>query len=575
MGNCYGCHRHHHHGHHHHGHHNHHHGYHVVHECEQDVLKCARFFKNLLRRSQRQSPQLATLVWELIICVIYGSIGPEEFVIKLQEMFHSQAEPKLLPFLKKTLPLLRSALQSGQVTINGLDGTRMPTCVRVQEPIGPVERSIPQPQVQQTQQPQQIQVAISQPEQQSRLQAQIEQDVHKCARFFKTLIHLSQKKSLQLATLVRELVICVIYGPIGPEEFIIKLEEMLHSQAQPNLLPFLQKTLPFLRSALQSGQVTIDGLDGTTSQSEIPTSVRVQEPIVSSSGESQPPYNIADNRRLGLGTPSYSMVRINFLDYDLLKEICTNLIESPSTKKPSIVDEPTVALNNFLKFPLINRKCHTIFFNELGRYESVEISKTPAIGKEIYDYTGQFIDELSHDLKLEYLLIEEFDFAEKAEFIHSNEFLSLSSDVVDVSPLFELEFIYFPTWHFKNLVAKEVIINVYISNPTCSYQEIVADDLHFNDIEARTNPHIEKLEFKVYGASLFQKDGWKLMLTDFSKCLPNLQILTYEQSWFASYGLRDDENDGEDDSDDDEDDVFFKYILATCINIFSYFEIGY
>uniref|UniRef100_A0A914EGC7 TAFH domain-containing protein n=1 Tax=Acrobeloides nanus TaxID=290746 RepID=A0A914EGC7_9BILA len=424
------------------------------------------------------------------------------------------------------------------------------------------ERSISQLQAQQTQQPQQIQVAISQSEQQSRLQAQIEQDVHKCARLFKVLIHILQKKSPQFATLVRELIICVIYGPIRPEEFIIKLEEMLHSQAQPNLLPFLQKTLPFLRSALQSGQVTIDGLDGTASQSEMPTGVRVQEPIVSSSAECQPPHNIANNRRLGLGTPSYGgMVSINSLDYDLLKEICANLVESPSNRQSNVV-----AQNKFLKFPLINKKCYAIFLNELnfGHYEYVEISKTPAIGKKIEEFPGKFIDKLSNDLKLEYLLIEEFSLAEKAEFIHSKEFLSLSSDVVVFSILEELR--YFPTWHFKNLVAKEVAIDTTISNPTCDYQEIEADDLHFNDIEARTNPYIEKFEFQIFDTLVFHKDGWKLMLTDFSKCLPNLQILTYEQSWFFPYEHRE--------PDDDEDDFsyYFDCLFIILTHYFDAFE---
>jgi hypothetical protein len=89
-----------------------------------------------------------------------------------------------------------------------------------------------------------------------------------------------------------------------------------------------------------------------------------------------------------------------------------------------------------------------------------------------------------------------------------------------------------------------------------SLQIIYLQAHSFSDIEARTNPHIEKLEFQIYDASVFHKDGWKLMLTDFSKCLPNLQILTYEQSWYSSFEPRDDENDGEDDV------FFFKHLFA-------------
>uniref|UniRef100_A0A0R3RRD7 TAFH domain-containing protein n=1 Tax=Elaeophora elaphi TaxID=1147741 RepID=A0A0R3RRD7_9BILA len=117
--------------------------------------------------------------------------------------------------------------------------------------------------------------------------------VSKCARFFKTLIHLSQQpdqqQGQQTAMRVTELVkVCfglrryksvftyifkvvfvsqlVIYGSMPPEVFTSRLQEALRSQAQPHLLPFLQRTLPALRAALQKGEVIIEGIGATAPQ---------------------------------------------------------------------------------------------------------------------------------------------------------------------------------------------------------------------------------------------------------------------------------------------------------------------
>ncbi|EJD75455.1 hypothetical protein, variant [Loa loa] len=94
--------------------------------------------------------------------------------------------------------------------------------------------------------------------------------VSKCARFFKTLIHLSQQpdqqQGQQTAMRVTELVKLVIYGSMPPEVFTSRLQEALRSQAQPHLLPFLQKTLPALRAALQKGEVIIEGISATAPQ---------------------------------------------------------------------------------------------------------------------------------------------------------------------------------------------------------------------------------------------------------------------------------------------------------------------
>ncbi|VDN01974.1 unnamed protein product [Thelazia callipaeda] len=115
--------------------------------------------------------------------------------------------------------------------------------------------------------------------------------VSKCARFFKTLIHLSQQpdqqQGQQTAMRVTELVKFVIYGSMPPEVFTSRLQEALRSQAQPHLLPFLQRTLPALRSALQKGEVVIEGISGS-----IP-----QQPTILDISHSTPQWNANNAQR--------------------------------------------------------------------------------------------------------------------------------------------------------------------------------------------------------------------------------------------------------------------------------------
>ncbi|GMT28692.1 hypothetical protein PFISCL1PPCAC_19989 [Pristionchus fissidentatus] len=90
--------------------------------------------------------------------------------------------------------------------------------------------------------------------------------VQKCARFFRTLIQLSQTPETdpnrhETHARVKELVSNVIFGRMEAEEFTARLQDALKSQAQPHLLPFLQRTLPYLRNALSSGEVIIEGIN--------------------------------------------------------------------------------------------------------------------------------------------------------------------------------------------------------------------------------------------------------------------------------------------------------------------------
>lgn len=51
---------------------------------------------------------------------MFGSLDPQDFTVQLQQSLRSQAQPHLLPFLRKTLPSLRQALSNGTQTIEGI-----------------------------------------------------------------------------------------------------------------------------------------------------------------------------------------------------------------------------------------------------------------------------------------------------------------------------------------------------------------------------------------------------------------------------------------------------------------------
>ncbi|TKR92591.1 hypothetical protein L596_007216 [Steinernema carpocapsae] len=85
-----------------------------------------------------------------------------------------------------------------------------------------------------------------------------DQAVLKCAKFFRTLISISQPdKPIQVVSLVRE----VIMGVIEVEQFTTRLQKALVSKAQPNLQPFLQKTLPSLKEKMRREEVVVDNVN--------------------------------------------------------------------------------------------------------------------------------------------------------------------------------------------------------------------------------------------------------------------------------------------------------------------------
>ncbi|KAH7718269.1 NHR1 to TAF family protein [Aphelenchoides avenae] len=118
----------------------------------------------------------------------------------------------------------------------------------------------------------------------------VEAAVGKCARFFKTLMHLTQSSyhTLATATAVRQIVRDTIFGSLDAQDFAEHLKQTLRSQPQPHLVPFLRKTLPALRQALSAGTQTIEGI-GTAEEYEQERA----SPVVAPATDQQPPVNSA------------------------------------------------------------------------------------------------------------------------------------------------------------------------------------------------------------------------------------------------------------------------------------------
>lgn len=82
----------------------------------------------------------------------------------------------------------------------------------------------------------------------------------KCKNFLSTLIRLATDQPEQVATNVKNLIQGLIDGAIQPEDFTNQLQKELNSSPQPCLVPFLKKSLPYLRHSLMTKELTIDGV---------------------------------------------------------------------------------------------------------------------------------------------------------------------------------------------------------------------------------------------------------------------------------------------------------------------------
>uniref|UniRef100_A0A1I7T540 TAFH domain-containing protein n=1 Tax=Caenorhabditis tropicalis TaxID=1561998 RepID=A0A1I7T540_9PELO len=156
-----------------------------------------------------------------------------------------------------------------QHNYGGMGGTSQPQQIMQQRPMPTIQHHYQQqPPHQPSQQPshqppQQPPQHLQQPPQLQNNQSSEDKNVQKCVRFLKTLISLSNNddpempdKAARVKTLIQE----VIYMETTAEDFTKDLQQVLRSQAQPHLLPFLQNTLPALRNAVRNGSASVEGV---------------------------------------------------------------------------------------------------------------------------------------------------------------------------------------------------------------------------------------------------------------------------------------------------------------------------
>ncbi|CAB3381431.1 Hypothetical predicted protein [Cloeon dipterum] len=82
--------------------------------------KCRKFLANLLELSSREPKQVERNVRTLIQELIDTRVEPEEFCDRLEKLLNASPQPCLIGFLKKSLPLLRQALITKELVIDGI-----------------------------------------------------------------------------------------------------------------------------------------------------------------------------------------------------------------------------------------------------------------------------------------------------------------------------------------------------------------------------------------------------------------------------------------------------------------------
>ncbi|KAG1682484.1 Transcription initiation factor TFIID subunit 4 [Nymphon striatum] len=121
---------------------------------------------------------------------------------------------------------------------------------------GPIPVSMQQPAVSTNSsigQPLSVQTTISSQAGGTASQQQMSPDTakKKCTNFLSTLIRLAGDQPEHVAK---------NDGKVNPEDFTVQLQKELHSSPQPCLVPFLKKSLPYLRHSLASKEQTIPGV---------------------------------------------------------------------------------------------------------------------------------------------------------------------------------------------------------------------------------------------------------------------------------------------------------------------------
>ncbi|PAV67750.1 hypothetical protein WR25_04247 [Diploscapter pachys] len=154
--------------------------------------------------------------------------------------------------------------------------------------------------------------------------------VNKCIRFFKTLINLStqnrgnedpvtvQANTIQVKNLIRN----VVYDAMPVDMFTSRLQEVLKSTTQPNLLPFLQKTLPIVREGVRRGDIHIEGISPPPPPNN-EMDMRPQNPHAVGLSRQQPPMH--------MGIPNQSYQPSTTLQHPITRQQMTHAHMPPPT----------------------------------------------------------------------------------------------------------------------------------------------------------------------------------------------------------------------------------------------------
>lgn len=82
--------------------------------------KCRKFLANLLELSSREPKAVERNVRTLIQELVDTKVEPEEFCDRLERLLNASPQPCLIGFLKKSLPLLRQAMVTKELVIEGI-----------------------------------------------------------------------------------------------------------------------------------------------------------------------------------------------------------------------------------------------------------------------------------------------------------------------------------------------------------------------------------------------------------------------------------------------------------------------
>ena len=82
--------------------------------------KCRNFLVTLQKLVEEKPPAVAENIRNLIQSLIDGVDDPETFTTKICCVLNSAPQPRLVPFLKLSLPYLQNSLLFGELSIDGI-----------------------------------------------------------------------------------------------------------------------------------------------------------------------------------------------------------------------------------------------------------------------------------------------------------------------------------------------------------------------------------------------------------------------------------------------------------------------